>query len=84
MRSRADVHRRDAAGFDRLDELAPCAEWKILAAPEAQTLGVTGGTTASRQPSDRYGFEFANYYTPAKNLAIDFDLANSNSPLHRN
>ena len=51
--------------------------WYLHSLSELQQSGDTGGTTASRQPSDRYGFEFANYYTPAKNLAIDFDLANS-------
>jgi hypothetical protein len=51
--------------------------WYLHSASELQQSGDTGGTTASRQPSDRYGFEFANYYTPMKNLAIDFDLANS-------
>ena len=51
--------------------------WYLHSASELQQSGDTGGTTASRQPSDRYGFEFANYYTPVKNLAIDFDLANS-------
>jgi hypothetical protein len=32
---------------------------------------------ASKQPSNRYGVEWANYYTPLKHLAFDFDLANS-------
>ena len=51
--------------------------WYLHSASELQQSGDTGGTTASRQPSDRYGFEFANYYTLMKNLAVDFDLANS-------
>jgi hypothetical protein len=51
--------------------------WYLHSASELQQSGDTGGTTASRQPSQRYGVEWANYYTPAKNLAIDFDLANS-------
>jgi Carboxypeptidase regulatory-like domain/TonB dependent receptor/TonB-dependent Receptor Plug Domain len=51
--------------------------WYLHSASELQQSGDTGGTTASRQPSDRYGFEFANYYTPAGHLAFDFDLANS-------
>jgi len=51
--------------------------WYLHSASELQQSGDTGGTTASRQPSDRYGFEFANYYTPVNNLAVDFDLANS-------
>ena len=44
---------------------------------ELQQSGDTGGTTASRQPSNRYGVEWANYYTPLEHLAFDFDLANS-------
>jgi outer membrane receptor protein involved in Fe transport len=39
--------------------------------------GDTGGTVASKEPSDRYGVEFANYYTPVKHLALDFDVAES-------
>ena len=46
-------------------------------ASELQQSGDTGGTTASRQPSDRYGVEWANYYTPLEHVAFDFDLANS-------
>jgi hypothetical protein len=51
--------------------------WYLHSVSELQQSGDTGGTVASKQPSDRYGFEFANYYTPAKNVAFDFDLANS-------
>ena len=51
--------------------------WYLHSKSELQQDGDTGGTTASTQPSDRYGFELANYYTPAEHLAIDFDLANS-------
>jgi hypothetical protein len=51
--------------------------WYLHSASELQQSGDTGGTTASRQPSQRYGVEWANYYTPIKDLAIDFDLANS-------
>jgi hypothetical protein len=51
--------------------------WYLHSASELQQSGDTGGTTPSQQPSERYGFEFANYYMPAKNLTIDFDLANS-------
>ena len=31
----------------------------------------------SRQPSNRYGVEWANFYTPLKHWAFDFDMANS-------
>lgn len=51
--------------------------WYLHSASELQQDGDTGGTVASQQPSERYGFELANYYTPGKILAIDFDLANS-------
>ena len=51
--------------------------WYLHSASELQQSGDTGGTTASRQPSDRYGIEWANYYTPLEHVAFDFDLANS-------
>ncbi len=51
--------------------------WYLHSKSELQQSGDTGGTTASSQPSDRYGFELANYWTPAEHWAIDFDLANS-------
>ena len=51
--------------------------WYLHSASELQQSGDTGGTTASQQPSDRYGFEWANYYTPLEHLAFDFDLAYS-------
>ena len=51
--------------------------WYLRSVSELQQSGDTGGTTASRQPSDRYGFEWANYYTPLEHVAFDFDLASS-------
>ncbi len=51
--------------------------WYLHSASELQQDGDTGGTTASRQPSDRYGVEWANYYTPLEHVAFDFDLATS-------
>ncbi|MFZ0743007.1 MAG: TonB-dependent receptor, partial [Terracidiphilus sp.] len=51
--------------------------WYLHSASELQQDGDTGGTVASRQPSNRYGFESANYYTPLEHVAFDFDLANS-------
>jgi hypothetical protein len=51
--------------------------WYLHSASELQQSGDTGGTTASRQPSDRYGVEWASYYTPLEHVAFDFDLANS-------
>ena len=51
--------------------------WYLHSASELQQDGDTGGTFASSQPSNRYGFEWANYYTPRGHLAVDFDFANS-------
>jgi hypothetical protein len=51
--------------------------WYLHSASELQQSGDTGGTIASQQPSERYGMEWANYYTPTEHLAFDFDLANS-------
>ena len=51
--------------------------WYLHSASELQQSGDTGGTTASKQPSNRYGVEFANYYTPLEHLSFDFDLADS-------
>ena len=36
-----------------------------------------GETTASAQATNRYGFEWANYYTPARWLTLDLDYADS-------
>jgi len=51
--------------------------WYLRSNSELQQSGDTGGTSASAQPSNRYGIEWANYYTPTEHLALDFDLANS-------
>ena len=51
--------------------------WYLHSASELQQDGDTGGTVASEQPSNRYGVEWANYYTPREHLAFDFDLADS-------
>jgi Carboxypeptidase regulatory-like domain/TonB dependent receptor/TonB-dependent Receptor Plug Domain len=51
--------------------------WYLYSASELQQDGDTGTTIASRQPSNRYGFEWANYYTPLERLVVDFDIANS-------
>jgi TonB dependent receptor/Carboxypeptidase regulatory-like domain/TonB-dependent Receptor Plug Domain len=51
--------------------------WYLHSTSELQQDGDTGGTIASQQPSDRYGVEWANYYTPLEHLAFDFDLADS-------
>jgi len=51
--------------------------WYLHSASELQQSGDTGGTTASKSPSNRYGVEWANYYTPLEHLAFDFDFAYS-------
>jgi len=51
--------------------------WYLHSDSELQQDGDTGSTVASKEPSNRYGVEWANYYTPMKNLAFDFDLAES-------
>jgi hypothetical protein len=51
--------------------------WYLRSASELQQGGDTGGTVPSTQPSNRYGVELANYYTPLEHMAFDFDLADS-------
>ena len=51
--------------------------WYLHSASELQQDGDTGGTVASTQPSNRYGIEWANYYTLGEHLVIDLDLADS-------
>jgi hypothetical protein len=51
--------------------------WYLYSASELQQDGDTGGTVASKQPSNRYGIEWANYYTPLEHVAFDLDVANS-------
>ncbi len=53
------------------------ALWYLHSNSELQQSGDTGGTSASAQPSNRYGIEWANYYTPLEHLALDFDFADS-------
>jgi len=51
--------------------------WYLHSNSELQQDGDTGSTVASEQPSNRYGVEWANFYTPLEHLALDFDLADS-------
>jgi hypothetical protein len=51
--------------------------WYLHSASELQQDGDTGGTVASASPSNRYGIEWANYYTPLEHLVFDFDFADS-------
>ena len=51
--------------------------WYLYSASELQQSGDTGSTVASASPSNRYGVEWTNFYTPLQHLAFDFDLAYS-------
>jgi outer membrane receptor protein involved in Fe transport len=51
--------------------------WYLHSDSELQQDGDTGGTVASKSGSNRYGIEWANYFTPTKHLAFDFDIAES-------
>src|SRR5271169_2816470 len=51
--------------------------WYLHGNSELQQDGDTGGTVPSASPSNRYGVEWANFYTPREHLAIDFDIADS-------
>ncbi|HEX3875900.1 MAG TPA: TonB-dependent receptor, partial [Bryobacteraceae bacterium] len=51
--------------------------WYLRSASELQQSGDTGGTVPSSQPGNRYGVEWANYYTPLEHVAFDFDIAGS-------
>ncbi len=51
--------------------------WYLYSRSELQQDGDTGDTVASKEPSDRYGVEWANYYRPIPHLVLDMDLAES-------
>jgi hypothetical protein len=51
--------------------------WYLRSDSELQQDGDTGTTVASKQPSNRYGVEWANYFALTKNLALDLDCADS-------
>ena len=51
--------------------------WYLRSNSELQQDGDTGGTVASMSPSNRYGIEWANYYTPTEHLVLDLDMADS-------
>ena len=51
--------------------------WYLRSNSELQQDGDTGGTVASEQSSNRYGIEWANYYTPTEHVAFDLDMADS-------
>jgi len=51
--------------------------WYLHSDSELMQSGDTGGTVASKQPSDRFGVEWANYYALSRHVALDLDLADS-------
>ena len=51
--------------------------WYLHSDSELMQDGDTGGTTASQQPSDRYGVEWANFYSLTKHVSLDLDAADS-------
>jgi outer membrane receptor protein involved in Fe transport len=51
--------------------------WYLYSHSELQQDGDTGTTVASASPSNRYGIEWANYYTPTEHLVFDLDMADS-------
>ncbi|MGA3125860.1 MAG: TonB-dependent receptor [Candidatus Korobacteraceae bacterium] len=53
------------------------ALWYLHSNSELMQDGDTGGTSASEQSSNRYGVEWANYYTPVEHVSLDFDIADS-------
>ena len=51
--------------------------WYLHSNSELEQDGDTGGTVPSEQSSNRYGVEWANFYTPREHWAFDFDMADS-------
>jgi outer membrane cobalamin receptor len=51
--------------------------WYLHSDSELMQAGDTGGTVASKQPSDRYGVEWANFYALTKHVSLDLDTAYS-------
>ena len=51
--------------------------WYLHSDSELQQSGDTGGTVASKQPSYRYGVEWANYLSVSPHVALDLDIAAS-------
>ena len=51
--------------------------WYLYSDSELEQDGDTGGTVASKEPSNRYGVEWANFYKPIEHLTLDLDMADS-------
>ncbi|MGC9158622.1 MAG: TonB-dependent receptor, partial [Terracidiphilus sp.] len=51
--------------------------WYLHSSSELLQDGDTGGTSPSFEPSNRYGIEAGNYWTPSEHWAFDADFADS-------
>ncbi len=51
--------------------------WYLHSNSELLQDGDTGGTSPSQQPSNRYGIEVGNFYTPSEHWVFDADFADS-------
>jgi len=51
--------------------------WYLHSNSELLQSGDTGGTSPSQQPSNRYGIEVGNFYTPSEHWVFDADFADS-------
>jgi outer membrane receptor protein involved in Fe transport len=51
--------------------------WYLRSNSELQQDGDTGGTVPSELSSNRYGIEWANYYTQTEHVIFDLDIADS-------
>jgi outer membrane receptor protein involved in Fe transport len=58
--------------------------WFLHSNSELLQDGDTGGTSASMQSSNRYGFEVGNFYTPAEHWVLDADFADSRALFTQN
>ena len=56
---------------------APLRSGISTAIPNCCRMATPEARSASEQSSNRYGVEWANYYTPLEHLAFDFDIADS-------
>jgi len=58
--------------------------WYLHSNSELLQDGDTGGTMPSFEPSNRYGFEVGNYYTPSQHWVFDADFADSRAIFTQN
>ena len=58
--------------------------WYLHSNSELLQSGDTGGTSPSEQPSNRYGIEVGNFYTPSEHWVFDVDFADSRAVFTEN